>query len=65
MNFFFITCGVEYFGSHCAVSLLQNNYNIIILDNFSNSYQSVILKLKKIVNKKNFFVKYYKKNLFK
>ena len=65
MIFFFITCGTGYIGSHCVVSLLQNNYNIIILYNFLNSYQGVTLKLKKIVNKKNYFIKHYRKNLFK
>jgi UDP-glucose 4-epimerase len=65
MNFFLITCSAGYIGSHYVVSLLQNNYKIIIFDNFSNSHQGVVSKLEKIVNKMNFFVKYYKKNLFK
>ena len=65
MIFFFITCGTGNIDSHCVLSLLQNNYKIIIFDNFSNSHQGVVSKLEKIVNKMNFFVKYYKKNLFK
>ena len=48
----FITGGAGYIGSHCAVSLIKNNFNPIILDNFSNSHQSTIKKLEKITNKK-------------
>lgn len=52
MKNIFITGGAGYIGSHCAVSLLKNGYRPIILDNFSNSYQSVVKKLEKISNKK-------------
>jgi UDP-glucose 4-epimerase len=48
----FITGGAGYIGSHCVVSLANNNYNPIILDNFSNSNQSVIRKLETIIKKK-------------
>jgi UDP-glucose 4-epimerase len=52
MKNIFITGGAGYIGSHCALSLLKNGYKPIILDNFSNSYQSVVKKLEKISNKK-------------
>jgi UDP-glucose 4-epimerase len=52
-----ITGGGGYIGSHCVVSLLKNGYRPIILDNFLNSYQSVIKKLEKICNKKVIFYK--------
>ena len=52
-----ITGGAGYIGSHCVVSLLKNGYRPIILDNFLNSYQSVIKKLEKICNKKVIFYK--------
>lgn len=48
----FITGGAGYIGSHCVVSLANNNYNPIILDNFSNSHRSVIKNLEKIIKKK-------------
>ena len=57
MKNIFITGGAGYIGSHCAVSLLKNGYRPIILDNFSNSYQSVVKKLEKISNKKITFYK--------
>ncbi len=48
----FITGGAGYIGSHCVVSLVKNGYNPVILDNFSNSRQTVLKKLKTITNKK-------------
>tara|TARA_Y100000389_G_C17469590_1_gene529104 strand:+ start:5579 stop:6574 length:996 start_codon:yes stop_codon:yes gene_type:complete len=53
----FITGGAGYIGSHTVISLVKNSYNPIILDNFSNSHQSVIKKLETIVNKKIIFYK--------
>ena len=40
-----VTGGAGYIGSHTCVELLNNNYEVIVLDNFSNS------KIKKITNK--------------
>ena len=48
----FITGGAGYIGSHCTVSLINNGYTPIIIDNFSNSHKSVIKKLEIITNKK-------------
>ncbi len=53
----FITGGAGFIGSHCAVSLSKNGFTPIILDNFSNSHQSVIKKLEIITNKKITFYK--------
>ena len=52
MKIFFITGGAGYVGSHCAISLINNGYKPIILDNFSNSHQSTIKNLETITNKK-------------
>ena len=51
----FITGGAGFIGSHCVVSLVENGYNPIILDNFSNSHRDVIKKIEIIKNKKIFF----------
>jgi len=32
-----VTGGAGYVGSHCVVELLQEGFNVVILDNFSNS----------------------------
>lgn len=46
-----ITGGCGYIGSHTAVELLENNYEIVIIDNFSNSKKDVIEKIKQITKK--------------
>ena len=51
----FITGGAGYIGSHCVISLINNGYNPIILDNFSNSQKNIIQKLEKITQKKIIF----------
>ncbi len=53
----FITGGAGYIGSHCAVSLIKNGFNPIILDNLSNSRKIVIRNLKKISERKISFYK--------
>lgn len=46
-----VTGGAGYIGSHTCVELLNNNYEIIILDNFSNSNKEVLKNIKQITGK--------------
>jgi len=46
-----ITGGLGYIGSHICVELLNNNYNIIIVDNLSNSNIDVYNKIKLLTDK--------------
>ena len=46
-----ITGGAGYIGSHTCVELLNSGYNIVVIDNFSNSKKEVIDKIKQITNK--------------
>ena len=55
MKTIFITGGAGYIGSHCVISLINNGYNPIIIDNLSNSHKSVIKKLEIITKKKIIF----------
>jgi UDP-glucose 4-epimerase len=48
----FVTGGAGYIGSHCVISLIKNGFTPIILDNFSNSHQSIIKKIETITKKK-------------
>lgn len=50
MNILVTGC-TGYIGSHTCVELLNENYNIIGLDNFSNSKKDVLERIKKITNK--------------
>ena len=49
-----ITGGFGYIGSHTVLQLLEANYSLVILDNFSNSNKGIIDRINKIA-KKNFF----------
>jgi len=55
-----VTGGCGYIGSHTCVELLNENYEVVIIDNLSNSKEDVIDKIEKISNKK---VKFYKGDL--
>lgn len=46
-----VTGGTGYIGSHTVCSLLDNNYEVVILDNLCNSKSEVIDKIKKITGK--------------
>src|ERR1700733_329258 len=49
--------GAGYIGSHTVVELAASNYNPIILDNLSNSDQSVLGRLEKLCHRKLTFYK--------
>jgi UDP-glucose 4-epimerase len=57
MKEIFITGGSGYIGSHCVISLIENGFKPIILDNFSNSKVNVVKKLQLITKKKIIFYK--------
>ena len=46
-----VTGGTGYIGSHTAVELLDSGYDVVIIDNLSNSKRDVIDKIKQITNK--------------
>ena len=46
-----VTGGLGYIGSHTSVELLHSGYDIVIIDNLSNSKLEVKDKIKKITNK--------------
>ncbi len=47
-----ITGGAGYIGSHTAVELLRNGYDIVVMDNYSNSSPEVVGKIEAIAGKK-------------
>mgnify|MGYP001466406793 FL=1 len=46
-----LTGGAGYIGSHAAVELLNNDYDIVIIDNLSNSHIESIRRIKEITKK--------------
>lgn len=55
-----VTGGCGYIGSHTSVELLNHGYDIVIIDNLSNSKIDVIDKIKKITGKD---FKFYKEDV--
>lgn len=55
-----VTGGAGYIGSHTCVELLKSNYEVIIVDDLSNSKEEVIDSIKRITNKD---LKFYKGNV--
>lgn len=50
-----VTGGTGYIGSHTVVELLNNDYEVVIVDNLSNSHASVIDQIVKITKKRPVF----------
>ncbi|MBR1751085.1 MAG: UDP-glucose 4-epimerase GalE [Ruminococcus sp.] len=46
-----VTGGAGFIGSHTCVELLENGYEIVVLDNFSNSKPEALNRVKKITGK--------------
>ena len=55
-----VTGATGYIGSHTCVELLNNNYEVIGLDNFSNSKKEVLDKINEITGKS---IKFYEGNM--
>lgn len=53
-----VTGGMGYIGSHTVVELLENNYEVIIVDNLVNSKIDVLDKIEAITGKKPKFYQY-------
>ena len=52
-----LTGGCGFIGSHVAVNLLRRNYDVVIIDNFSNSDKSIASAIQECTSKK---IKLYK-----
>ena len=46
-----VTGGAGYIGSHTVIELLEDNKEVVIVDNFSNSNPMVLDRIKQITNK--------------
>lgn len=52
MSQILVTGGTGFIGSHTCVELLANNYDIIVVDNLSNSKKAAVGRIEKISGKK-------------
>ena len=55
-----VTGGTGYIGSHTCVELLNNGYDVVVIDNLSNSKIEVIDSIYKITNKR---IRFYEGNV--
>ncbi|MDO7976498.1 UDP-glucose 4-epimerase GalE [Oceanotoga teriensis] len=55
-----ITGGAGYIGSHTCVEFLNENHNVIVIDNLSNSKEEAIKRVEEITNKK---IKFYNNDI--
>ncbi|XWV25358.1 UDP-glucose 4-epimerase GalE [Tupanvirus deep ocean] len=55
-----VTGGLGYIGSHCVIELLECHFDVIVIDNLSNSKLDVISKIQNITGKK---IKFYQIDL--
>lgn len=60
MSTILVTGGAGFIGSHTSVELLEAGYDIVVLDNFSNSKPEALNRIKKITGKD---FKFYKADL--
>ena len=51
-SYILVTGGLGFIGSHTVIQLLENNYHVLIVDNLSNSDQTVLEKIHQIVGEK-------------
>ena len=52
-----VTGGAGYIGSHTCVELLNAGYDIVVLDNFSNSKKAVLERITELTGKHFSFYK--------
>ncbi|KAF2177704.1 UDP-glucose 4-epimerase [Zopfia rhizophila CBS 207.26] len=45
-RFIMVVGGLGYIGSHTVLELLKENYNVLVIDDLSNSYESVLHRIK-------------------
>jgi len=57
MQTILVTGGTGYIGSHTVVELLQRNYNVIVVDNLSNSTTDSLDGIERICSKRPLFYK--------
>jgi UDP-glucose 4-epimerase len=50
LDYVMVVGGLGYIGSHTALELLKANYNVLIIDNLANAYESALQKIRKLAD---------------
>ena len=56
MGTILVTGGCGYIGSHTCISLIENNYKVLIIDSLENSYVETVSKIKEIFIRKGIYL---------
>ncbi len=51
-----VTGGAGFIGSHTCVELLENGYDVVVVDNLSNSCEKSLERVKEITGKRGYFL---------
>lgn len=57
MKTILVTGGAGYIGSHTCIELIESGYDVVVVDNLSNSKEEAVKRVEKIVGKKMTFYK--------
>lgn len=57
MKTILVTGGAGYIGSHTCIELIESGYDVVVVDNLSNSKEEAVKRVEKIVDKKITFYK--------
>lgn len=49
-SFIMVVGGLGYIGSHTVLELMKANYNVLVIDDLSNSYESVLHRIQTLAN---------------
>ena len=60
MSTILVTGGAGYIGSHTCVELLNSGYDVVVVDNLSNSSKEALNRVEQITGKK---VKFYENDV--
>ena len=52
-----VTGGCGYIGSHTVIQLIENQFEVVVLDNLSNSSEATLGRIKQITGKQPLFIK--------
>lgn len=52
----FVTGGAGYIGSHTCLELLRAGYEVVVIDNLSNSHKIALERVEKLVEKNNYIL---------
>ena len=57
-----VTGGLGYIGSHLVLSLLQRKYQVVVVDNLSNSTSETVTTLRELSGQPDHYLKFHQED---